>query len=155
MKAQQASKITAPGHPKRLLWALPVGLALLFGAYHFWDLRFRPGGTGRALTLVDFEEAQKTLDGNDQAAVLDIRLHGTPSPLSRTLRIPSMELVERIDEIAPYRDAPLFVLAATDEEAAATAAFLARRDFNQVGCIQVDTPPTAHAMADTDTLSLD
>lgn len=155
MTAQPAPEKTVSGRRKRLLWVLPAVLALGFAAYHIWDLRLRSGGTGLALAVVDIEEARRILAENDQAAILDIRLHGAPSPLGRTLRIPDIELVRRMGELEPYRNAPLFVLAATDEEAAATAAFLARRDFSGVACVRVDTPPTAQAMAGPGTLTLD
>lgn len=138
-----------PASRKRLVWALPVVLALTFAGFHVWDLTLRHGGTGLALDLVDIEEARKTMAGNDRGVVLDIRLHGSPSPIPGTLRMPAMELPRRMDELEPYRDAPLFVLAATDEDAAAVAAYLARHDFNQVACIRTEDAPTAQARAET------
>ena len=135
---------------KQLVWALPVVLALAFAGFHVWDLTLRHGGTGLALDLVEIEEARKTVAGNDRAVVLDIRLHGSPSPIAGTLRMPAMELPRRMDELEPYRDAPLFVLAATDEDAAAVAAYLARQDFKQVACIRTEDGTTAQARAETD-----
>lgn len=140
---------------KRLVWALPVVLALAFAGFHLWDLTLRHSGTGLALDLVDIEEARKTLAGNDGAVVIDIRLHGSPSPIDGTLRIPAMELPRRMDELEIYRDAPLFVLAATDEDAAAVAAYLARQDFNQVACIRTEDASTAQARAETNALRTD
>ena len=122
MEARSRHDHTLPPRRKRLIWliwAVPVILALAFAGYHIWDLTLWNGRTGLALPIVDIESANRTIEENDQATVLDIRLHGAPSPARRTLRMPSMELVRRIDELEPYRDAPLFVLAATDAEAAA------------------------------------
>ncbi len=139
-----------PARRKRLVWALPVALAVGFAGFHVWDLTLRRGGTGLALDLVEMEEARETMAENDRAVVLDLRLHDSPSPEAGTLRMPAMELPRRMDELEPYRDAPLFVLATTDEDAAAAAAYLARQDFNQVACIRTEDAPTAHALAETD-----
>lgn len=143
----------APRPGRRRAWLLPAGLLLVLATFHLWDLYLRPAGTGLSVRLVDLDEAQREIEADEGAIVLDIRLHDDDSPLARTLRIPRMELERRMDELAAHRGKSVYVLAATEEDAAATAALLARRDFERVACIRV--PPTAHARAEGAAAPLD
>lgn len=146
--AAQPGEPRADLRPRRArLWTVPALLLLALVTYHVWELYLRPAGTGLSVRLVDLDEARRELGANDRAIVLDVRLHAVSSPFDRTLRIPHTELDRRMQELAPHRGAPVYVLAATEEEAAATAAELARRNFESVACIRM--PPTAHARAES------
>ncbi|MDP3939013.1 MAG: hypothetical protein Q8R92_12885 [Deltaproteobacteria bacterium] len=139
----QSSVAAATSPRRRRLWLLPAALLLALATYHFWDFYLRPTGTGLSVRMVDPDEAQREVGADEKAMVLDVRLHGDGSALARTRRIPRMQLENRIDELEEHKGDPIYVLAATEEDAAETAALLARLNFERVACIRV--PPTAHA----------
>jgi hypothetical protein len=125
-----------------------VAIALLLAAYHLWDLRLRPTGTGLSVRLVSQENADRVIAADSEAIVLDTRLHGSERADGQTVRIPRMELDRRLSELEPYRKSPVFVLAPSEPQAAAAAAFLARRGFEQVAYIRI--PKTASVQARTE-----
>ncbi len=141
----QSTAAAAPRPRRRRLWLLPAVLLLALATYHLWDLYLRPSGTGLSVRLVDFDEAHREVAANENAVLLDIRLEGDESALARTRRIPRMQLDKRIEELAKHKRDPIYVLAASEDVAAETAALLARLNFERVACIRV--PPTAHARA--------
>ncbi|OGP80832.1 MAG: hypothetical protein A2Y95_11475 [Deltaproteobacteria bacterium RBG_13_65_10] len=133
----------------RSAWAAPIGLAFALAAYHIWDLRLRPLGTGLTFDLASREEARRALAQDPRAIVLDVRVHGGPSPFEKTVRIPGMELPRRLAELGPHREGRVFVLAATQADGAAAAALLARHSFRRVACLRPPESPSAHARAPT------
>ncbi len=143
-----ASKPVPPrGVRRRAAWAAPIGLAVALATYHFWDLKLRPVGTGLTFELASREDARRALARDPKAVVLDVRAHGAPSPFGRTVRIPDTELHRRFQELARYRDGRVFVLAATEVDGVAAAAFLARHSFRRVACLRVPEGPSAQARA--------
>jgi hypothetical protein len=127
-------------------WTWPLVLALALATYHVWDLRFGSYATGLRVKLATRDEARSVLARNPKAIVLDVRLHGAPSPFARTVRVPYMELESRIDELKRYRGAQVFVLAGNEAQAVSAGALLARREFHSVACLR-DALPAAEARA--------
>ena len=129
--------------PRPSPWVWPLALALALAAYHVWDFAFHPGGTGLRVALVSREETKAALARDPRAIVLDVRLHGDTSPFPRTVRVPRMQLRERLRELDRYRRARVFVLGASDSQGIEAAALLARRSFTRVACVR--SPATARA----------
>jgi rhodanese-related sulfurtransferase len=135
------------GVRRRAAWAAPIGLAVALAAYHVWDLKLRPVGTGLTLKLTSRGNTRRVLTQDPKAVVLDVRVNGAPGPFRRTVRIPGAELPQRFHELDRYRDGRVFVLAATDADAVAAAAFLARHSFRRVACLRVPEASAAQARA--------
>ena len=129
--------------PRPSPWVWPLALTLVLATYHVWNFAFHPGGTGLRVALVSREEAKATLARDPRAIVLDVRMHGDASPFPRTVRVPRMQLQERLRELDRYRRARVFVLAASDSQGIEAAALLARRSFTRVACVR--SPVTARA----------